>query len=146
MLRAAGGRLRSQGLTDAAGVPVAVSFTPHLMCMSRGMESDIYVKLAPGVTADDLRAALSARYAEETFIKVLPKVRRGVLLRRETDRRVCNGMPSCTSRTDLPCWPRAARGCEACSRRMQTHSRLMGCTASANRPVRTLHRRTDQRR
>ena len=53
---------------------MTVSFTPHLMPFSRGMESDIYVKLAPGVTADDLREHLAAVYAEETFVHVLPKV------------------------------------------------------------------------
>lgn len=44
------------------------------MPFSRGMESDIYVKLAPGVTADDLREHLAKVYAEETFVVVLPKV------------------------------------------------------------------------
>ena len=53
---------------------MTVSFTPHLMPFSRGMESDIYVKLAPGVTADDLRGHLARVYAEETFVRVLPKV------------------------------------------------------------------------
>lgn len=47
-----------QGLTDAAGRDVRVSFTPHLMPMTRGMESDCYVKLANGASAEDLRKAL----------------------------------------------------------------------------------------
>lgn len=59
-----------QGLTDAAGSDVTVSFTPHLMPFSRGMESDCYVKLAEGRTADDLRAALAKQYDGETFVKV----------------------------------------------------------------------------
>ena len=50
-----------QGLADAAGKDVKVSFTPHLMPMTRGMESDCYVKLAGGATADDLRAHLAVR-------------------------------------------------------------------------------------
>lgn len=64
-----------QGLTDATGgkTQVRVSFTPHLMPMSRGMQSTMYVKLTPGVSADDLRAELSARYEGEFFVKVLPK-------------------------------------------------------------------------
>lgn len=62
-----------QGLTEAAGKPVVVNFTPHLMPMSRGILSSIYVKLAPGVTADDLRATLDARYAAEPFVRVVPK-------------------------------------------------------------------------
>jgi N-acetyl-gamma-glutamyl-phosphate reductase len=60
-----------QGLTEAAGKPIVVNFTPHLMPMSRGILSTIYVKLNNGATADDLRAALKARYAEEPFVKVL---------------------------------------------------------------------------
>ncbi len=47
-----------QGLTDAAGAPVRVSFTPHLMPMNRGMETACYVKMAPGVTVADLRKCL----------------------------------------------------------------------------------------
>lgn len=53
---------------------MTVSFTPHLMPFSRGMEADIYVKLTPGVTADQLREHLAKVYADETFVCVLPKV------------------------------------------------------------------------
>lgn len=62
-----------QGLSDAAGADVKVSFTPHLMCMTRGMQSTMYVKLEGGATPDDLRAELEARYASEPFVRVLPK-------------------------------------------------------------------------
>jgi N-acetyl-gamma-glutamyl-phosphate reductase len=61
-----------QGLSEAAGKPLIVNFTPHLMPMSRGILASIYVKMAPGVTADQLRAALSERYKGEYFIRVLP--------------------------------------------------------------------------
>ncbi|HVI51281.1 MAG TPA: N-acetyl-gamma-glutamyl-phosphate reductase [Candidatus Sulfotelmatobacter sp.] len=61
-----------QELSIAAGKPVVVSFTPHLMPMSRGMEETIYVKLVGNATADDLRAALEARYADEPFVQILP--------------------------------------------------------------------------
>ncbi len=64
-----------QGLSESAGSPVTISFTPHLMPFSRGMESDIYVKMAPGVTVDQLRECLAKKYAEETFVCVLPEVR-----------------------------------------------------------------------
>jgi len=62
-----------QGLTDAVGAPVTVSFTPHLMPMSRGMQSTMYVKLAPGKTVDDLRVKLQETYTSEPFVKVLSK-------------------------------------------------------------------------
>ncbi|MBB6250569.1 N-acetyl-gamma-glutamyl-phosphate reductase [Nitrospirillum iridis] len=61
-----------QGVSEAAGKPVVLNFTPHLMPMSRGILSSIYVKLAPGISADDLRAALVAAYKGETFVRVLP--------------------------------------------------------------------------
>ena len=60
-----------QGLSDAAGKPVEVTFTPHLIPMSRGMLATIYVKLTQGVTADDLRAELNKVYADEPFIRIL---------------------------------------------------------------------------
>jgi N-acetyl-gamma-glutamyl-phosphate reductase len=62
-----------QGLTEAAGQPILVNFTPHLMPMSRGILSTIYVKLANGATANDLRATLAKQYAAEPFVKVLPE-------------------------------------------------------------------------
>ena len=42
------------------------------MPMSRGILATIYVKMAPGVTADQLRAALTERYRGEYFVRVLP--------------------------------------------------------------------------
>lgn len=62
-----------QSLTDAAGHPVAVTFTPHLMPMNRGMLSTIYVQVAPGKTADDLHEVLAGRYKAEPFVTVVPK-------------------------------------------------------------------------
>lgn len=62
-----------QGLSGAlGGAPVTVSFTPHLMPMARGMLVTCYVQTAGGASADDLRGALRARYAEEPFVHVLP--------------------------------------------------------------------------
>jgi N-acetyl-gamma-glutamyl-phosphate reductase len=61
-----------QELSGAAGRPVTVSFTPHLAPMSRGMMATVYVRMADGVTVDDLRAALAARYADEPFVGVTP--------------------------------------------------------------------------
>ena len=62
-----------QGLTRAAGKPILVNFTAHLMPMNRGIQESIYVKLAPGASADDLRDALAKRYAGEPFVRVVPK-------------------------------------------------------------------------
>ena len=52
-----------QGLSEAAGRPVAVTFTPHLVPMNRGILATIYVHLAPGVAAEDLQARSSVAIA-----------------------------------------------------------------------------------
>lgn len=62
-----------QELGDAAGRPLQVVFTPHLMPMNRGILSTIYVKLAGGCTADDLRRVLENTYAGERFVRVTPQ-------------------------------------------------------------------------
>ena len=61
-----------QELGEAAGRDVLVAFTPHLMPMSRGMLSTIYVRTAKGAKAADLRTELARIYADEPFIGVLP--------------------------------------------------------------------------
>ena len=60
-----------QGLAEASGTDVKVSFTPHLMPMSRGMETASYVKLKNGASVDGLRASLVEQYANEPFVHVL---------------------------------------------------------------------------
>jgi N-acetyl-gamma-glutamyl-phosphate reductase len=62
-----------QGLSMAAGHPVQVSFTPHLMPMSRGMLATIYIKTNDGLKAQDLHAILSDHFAHEPFVRVLDK-------------------------------------------------------------------------
>ncbi|KAG5548069.1 hypothetical protein RHGRI_013682 [Rhododendron griersonianum] len=57
-----------QGLAEAANSKVTVSFTPHLMPMSRGMQSSIYVELAPGASVEDLRQHLKVFYENEEFV------------------------------------------------------------------------------
>jgi N-acetyl-gamma-glutamyl-phosphate reductase len=60
-----------QGLSKAAGRPVIVNFTAHLMPMNRGILASIYVRLANGAKAADLAATLRQRYENEPFVKVL---------------------------------------------------------------------------
>ncbi|KAJ0077568.1 hypothetical protein Patl1_36222 [Pistacia atlantica] len=68
-----------QGLSDAAHSKITVSFTPHLMPMVivalsiRGMQSTIYVEMAPGVTVEDLYQQLKISYKDEEFVKLLEK-------------------------------------------------------------------------
>jgi N-acetyl-gamma-glutamyl-phosphate reductase len=61
-----------QNLKAAGGVGVSISFTPVLVPMSRGILATSTAKLAPGVSAHDVREAWEAAYANETFVKVLP--------------------------------------------------------------------------
>ena len=61
-----------QCLADFAGAPMRVTFTPHLVPMSRGLLATIYVRLADGIDAPTLHAALAEAYAGEPFVHVLP--------------------------------------------------------------------------
>ena len=60
-----------QELSKAAGKPVILSFTPHLVPMNRGILATIYVNLANGSSADDLREILQDRYEAEPFVRVV---------------------------------------------------------------------------
>jgi N-acetyl-gamma-glutamyl-phosphate reductase len=62
-----------QGLSQAAGSAVAVTFTPHLMPMNRGILSTIYVKLAGDHNAKNLRHILMRAYQDEPFVQVMPE-------------------------------------------------------------------------
>jgi N-acetyl-gamma-glutamyl-phosphate reductase len=61
-----------QEISAAAGSPVFVNFTPHLVPMSRGELVTAYVRLKGKYTAQDLSAALSERYAEAPFTMLVP--------------------------------------------------------------------------
>jgi N-acetyl-gamma-glutamyl-phosphate reductase len=55
------------GLEDAR-----LTFSPHLLPVSRGILSTIYVNLAPGWSVEQLVALYREQYAGEPFIHVLP--------------------------------------------------------------------------
>ncbi len=57
-----------QELARAAGHPVIVSFTPHLVPMSRGMMATIHAR----GDAAEVHRLLAAHYADEPFVTVLP--------------------------------------------------------------------------
>jgi len=61
-----------QTLAAAAGVPnFTISFTPQVVPMSRGILSNIYVKLAPEKSYEQARFVLEQRYDGEPFVKVM---------------------------------------------------------------------------
>nr|WP_267964171.1 N-acetyl-gamma-glutamyl-phosphate reductase [Halomonas sp. MCCC 1A11057] len=59
-----------QGLGDAAGGAVGLTFVPHLTPMIRGIHATLYGRLKgePG----DLQALFEQRFAEEPFVDVMP--------------------------------------------------------------------------
>ncbi len=58
-------------LTKAAGAPVVINFTPHLVPMQRGILVTAYASLCPGVTAEDVANAYHAQYDGEFFVRLL---------------------------------------------------------------------------
>lgn len=58
-----------QELAMAAGSDVTISFTPHLIPMSRGMQSTIYVTMSKGATVDSLRETITEYYKDEYFVR-----------------------------------------------------------------------------
>ena len=61
-----------QTLSNLAGVPVAVSFTPHLLPISRGILSTIYATLAEQKGSAELVELYRQFYADEPFVRVMP--------------------------------------------------------------------------
>ena len=61
-----------QNLRVAGATEVNVSFTPVLVPMARGILATTTARLAPGVTAHDVRSAWQQAYANEPFVHLLP--------------------------------------------------------------------------
>lgn len=65
-----------QELSLLAGKPVRISFTPHLIPMSRGILSTVYAGLKEGVTLERVEEAYAATYGDAPFVRLC---RRGEL-------------------------------------------------------------------
>ncbi len=59
-----------QALSDIAGSPVSVIFTPHLMPMDRGILSTMYVKPIREVTESELHSLYCSHYADQPFVRI----------------------------------------------------------------------------
>lgn len=59
-------------LNRIAGVPVGLTFVPHLVPMIRGMFSTLYLRIQPQALDFDFQALYEQRYADEPFIDVMP--------------------------------------------------------------------------
>jgi N-acetyl-gamma-glutamyl-phosphate reductase len=55
-----------------AGVPVRVSFVPHLLPTIRGIVTSIYLRPRQHLTTAQAREVLARAYARERFVRVLP--------------------------------------------------------------------------
>jgi len=53
-----------------AGRPVAISFTPHLVPLSRGILTTLYATLVKDVSSADLYKTLASFYGEQRFMRV----------------------------------------------------------------------------
>jgi len=62
-----------QMASAAAGEPIQLQFTPHLMPMVRGLLATVYARLRdPGLTAEDCSVLLAAAYRHQPSVAVLP--------------------------------------------------------------------------
>jgi len=59
-------------LSIEAGRPVKITFVPHLVPMSRGILTTLYVNPAKDIKAADIRACMTAFYSGRPFIRICP--------------------------------------------------------------------------
>jgi N-acetyl-gamma-glutamyl-phosphate reductase len=62
-----------QTLSAVYQAPVTVSFTPHLLPVSRGILSTCYATLVKSQTTSDLLQLFNDRYAREPFVRIKPE-------------------------------------------------------------------------
>lgn len=60
-------------LSLAAGMPLTLSFTPHLVPMNRGILVTAYATLTKSVSYEEVKAVYDQAYNPEFFVRVLPK-------------------------------------------------------------------------
>jgi N-acetyl-gamma-glutamyl-phosphate reductase len=60
-----------QEIAATLGRDVALMFVPHLLPVSRGILSSIFLRPRGGTTVEDIRAAFEASYAKARFIRLL---------------------------------------------------------------------------
>lgn len=60
-----------QELSSAAGVPVIINFTPHLMPVTRGIATTIYAQPSSAAAGKEIGATLAEAYRNEPFVRLL---------------------------------------------------------------------------
>ena len=61
-----------QELTAVASAPVRVTFTPHLVPMTRGILSTVYMRLTEEMSTEQVLELYEKSYENEPFVRVLP--------------------------------------------------------------------------
>jgi N-acetyl-gamma-glutamyl-phosphate reductase len=61
-----------QELNALAGEKFAISFTPHLLPVKRGILSTVYATLIKDITLADLHLLYASAYASEKFVRICP--------------------------------------------------------------------------
>jgi N-acetyl-gamma-glutamyl-phosphate reductase len=61
-----------QEVAALAGGPMSVTFTPHLIPMTRGILATVYLRLAHSMSTAEAEGILMEAYAREPFVRVLP--------------------------------------------------------------------------
>jgi N-acetyl-gamma-glutamyl-phosphate reductase len=61
-----------QTLSDLAGAPIVVSFTPHLVPMTRGILTTAYFQLKQDMCTEQVLEVFRSFYAKEPFVRVRP--------------------------------------------------------------------------
>ncbi len=61
-----------QEVAGLAGGPMSVTFTPHLVPMTRGILATVYLRLAHSMTGAEAEGILMEAYVKEPFVRVLP--------------------------------------------------------------------------
>jgi N-acetyl-gamma-glutamyl-phosphate reductase len=59
-----------QALSKAAGREMSVVFAPHLVPMSRGLLSTVYLEVGPSLSAGDIFELYRSHFADEPFVFV----------------------------------------------------------------------------
>jgi N-acetyl-gamma-glutamyl-phosphate reductase len=62
-----------QELSAAAGKPVAMTFIPHLVPMTRGILTTTYAQLTEEISTDKVLVAIKEFYKDSPFVRVLPE-------------------------------------------------------------------------
>ena len=59
-------------MSAVASAPVQVTFTPHLVPMTRGILSTVYMRLTEEMSTEEALGIYSDFYEHEPFVRVLP--------------------------------------------------------------------------